>query len=381
MATKHFFYLLILLPSLLAQLANEENGGQAKSSLNSDLELDYTTVARLASLPLHCYSTEFPYKGGQVLLSEEDLKLPKELHPIFYGCFDWHSSVHGHWLLARAASLFPGTELAANISAVFDEQFTQEKVEAEVSYFRRKFGNHFERPYGWAWLLKLQAELEKNAQATGSSWAATLRPLSSHIACLLDGFLPRLVYPVRVGEHSNSAFGLAMALDYTRTSAVADSMTDYLGNLEGAIVTNATNFYGKDKNCPLSYEPSGSDFLSPCLQEADLMARVLEDDTAFRGWINNFLPQMLEPGFSLEPGRVEDRTDGKLVHLDGLNFSRAWALYRLARRIGGSEGERLREVADIHVRASIDQVVGSDYVGSHWLASFLLNALEQRAET
>jgi len=357
MATKHFFYLLILLPSLLAQLANEENGGQAKSSLNSDLELDYTTVARLASLPLHCYSTEFPYKGGQVLLSEEDLKLPKELHPIFYGCFDWHSSVHGHWLLARAASLFPGTELAANISAVFDEQFTQEKVEAEVSYFRRKFGNHFERPYGWAWLLKLQAELEKNAQATGSSWAATLRPLSSHIACLLDGFLPRLVYPVRVGEHSNSAFGLAMALDYTRTSAVADSMTDYLGNLEGAIVTNATNFYGKDKNCPLSYEPSGSDFLSPCLQEADLMARVLEDDTAFRGWINNFLPQMLEPGFSLEPGRVEDRTDGKLVHLDGLNFSRAWALYRLARRIGGSEGERLREVADIHVRASIDQVM------------------------
>jgi len=381
MATKHFFYLLILLPSLLAQLANEENGGQAKSSLNSDLELDYTTVARLASLPLHCYSTEFPYKGGQVLLSEEDLKLPKELHPIFYGCFDWHSSVHGHWLLARAASLFPGTELAANISAVFDEQFTQEKVEAEVSYFRRKFGNHFERPYGWAWLLKLQAELEKNAQATGSSWAATLRPLSSHIACLLDGFLPRLVYPVRVGEHSNSAFGLAMALDYTRTSAVADSMTDYLGNLEGAIVTNATNFYGKDKNCPLSYEPSGSDFLSPCLQEADLMARVLEDDTAFRGWINNFLPQMLEPGFSLEPGRVEDRTDGKLVHLDGLNFSRAWALYRLARRIGGSEGERLREVADIHVRASIDQVVGSDYVGSHWLASFLLHALEQRAES
>jgi len=382
MATKHFFYLLILLPSLLAQLGNEENGGQAKSSLlNSDLELDYTTVARLASLPLHCYSTEFPYKGGQVLLSEEDLKLPKELHPIFYGCFDWHSSVHGHWLLARAASLFPGTELAANISAVFDEQFTQEKVEAEVSYFRRKFGNHFERPYGWAWLLKLQAELEKNAQATGSSWAATLRPLSSHIACLLDGFLPRLVYPVRVGEHSNSAFGLAMALDYTRTSAVADSMTDYLGNLEGAIVTNATNFYGKDKNCPLSYEPSGSDFLSPCLQEADLMARVLEDDTAFRGWINNFLPQMLEPGFSLEPGRVEDRTDGKLVHLDGLNFSRAWALYRLARRIGGSEGERLREVADIHVRASIDQVVGSDYVGSHWLASFLLHALEQRAET
>jgi len=277
--------------------------------------------------------------------------------------------------------LFPETELASNISAVFDEQFTEAKVETEVNYFKRKFGNNFERPYGWAWLLKLQAELEKNAQATGSSWAATLRPLSSHVASLLDGFLPRLVYPVRVGEHSNSAFGLAMALDYTRTSAVADSYGAYLGYLGAAIVTNSTNFYGNDKNCPLSYEPSGSDFLSPCVQEADLMARVLEDDAAFREWINNFLPQMLQPGFSLEPGRVEDRTDGKLVHLDGLNFSRAWGLYRLARRIGGSEGERLREVGDIHVRASIDQVVGSDYVGSHWLASFLLHALEQRAET
>jgi len=380
MATKCVFHLLVV-GSLLAQLglAEEQNTEQPNTSLllNQDLELDYTTVARLASLPLHCYSTEFPYKGGQVLLSEEDLKLPKELHPIFYGCFDWHSSVHGHWLLARATSLFPGTELAANISAVFDEQFTEEKVEAEVNYFKRKFGNHFERPYGWAWLLKLQAELEKNAQATGSSWAATLRPLSSHVASLLDGFLPRLVYPVRVGEHSNSAFGLAMALDYTRTSAVAD----YLGTLEAAIVSNSTNFYGTDKSCPLSYEPSGSDFLSPCVQEADLMARVLEDDAAFRGWINNFLPQMLQPDFSLEPGRVEDRTDGKLVHLDGLNFSRAWGLYRLARRLGGPEGERLREVGDIHVRASIDQVVGSDYVGSHWLASFLLHALEQRAET
>merc|ERR1719237_1038157 len=144
---------------------------------------------------------------------------------------------------------------------------------------------------------------------------------------------------------------------------------------------STSNTLGTDKSCPLSYEPSGTDFLSPCLQEADLMARVLEDDAEFRSWINHFLPQILQPGFSLEPGRVEDRLDGKLVHLDGLNFSRAWALYRLARRLGGSEGEQLREVADIHIRSSIEQVVGSDYVGSHWLASFLLHALEQRVET
>jgi len=365
-----------MMAALLATCSLLALGAEAQESqaggLGGDLELDYETVSRLAALPLHCYNVEFPYKDGHVLLSGESLQLPKVHHPIFYGCFDWHSSVHGHWLLARALALFPGTQLAANISRVFDLQFTPEKVEREVEYFQQKFGDHFDRPYGWAWLLKLQEELE--VSGSGSPWAATLRPLAAHIAGLLEAFLPRLVYPVRVGEHSNTAFGLAFALDYARSPQVA------AGRLEELIVANSSGFYSTDRLCPLNYEPSGSDFLSPCIQEAALMERVLQDDAVFRDWTLNFLPQLFDPEFVLEPGVVDDRTDGKLVHLDGLNFSRAWGLYRLARRLGGEQGDRLRELGDAHVRTSIDQVVGSDYVGSHWLATFLLYSLEQRAE-
>merc|ERR1719341_1198143 len=343
--------------------------------LAKDLELDYDTVSRLASLPFHCYTEEFPYKLGQTLVSAEDLRLPRDLHPIFFGCFDWHSTVHGHWLLARAAALFPGTELARNVSIVFDAQFTAEKVGAELAYFQQEFGASFERTYGWAWLLKLQEELEASAELEGTSWASKLRPLSSHIASLLFSFLPRLVYPVRQGEHPNTAFGLALALDYARAP-----QTITLFELEERIVANATSFYLDDRTCPISFEPSGTDFLSPCIQEADLMARVLEDDIVFREWLLNFLPQLFDPDFDLEPGVVGDGTDGKLVHLDGLNFSRAWGLYRIASRLGGEEGERLRAMGDSHVRASIDHVMGSDYMGSHWLATFLLHALEQRIQ-
>jgi len=343
-------------------------------NLGKDLELDYDTVSRLASLPFSCYKEEFPYKLSQTLVSAEELRLPRDLHPIFFGCFDWHSSVHGHWLLARAAALFPGTDLARNVSILFDQQFTAEKVGAELAYFKQEFGASFERTYGWAWLLKLQEELEASAELEGTSWASKLRPLSSHIASLFYSFLPRLVYPVRQGEHPNTAFGLALALDYTRAPQVIEL------DLEQRILANATDYYLADRLCPISYEPSGSDFLSPCIQEADLMARVLEDDIAFREWLLNFLPQLFDADFVLEPGVVGDGTDGKLVHLDGLNFSRAWGLYRIASRLGGEEGERLRAMGDSHVRASIDHVVGSNYMGSHWLATFLLRALEQRIQ-
>jgi len=362
---------LLLLVILLAGVLSKPE----IPSNEDDLELNYETMSRMASLPLHCYQVEYPYKLGQVLINETDLLPPKELHPIFHGCFDWHSAVHGHWLLARAVSLFPDTELARNVTQVFNQQFTDEKVATELAYFKRKYGDHFERTYGWAWLLKLQEELEKSAVTTGSSWAATLRPLSDHIAQLYRDFLPRLVYPVRMGEHPNTGFGLAFALDYTRSVDVKDT------ELEALIVKNSSDFFKEDRLCPLSYEPSGSDFLSPCIQEADLMSRVLQDEDEFRAWIGNFLPQLFDFNFDLEPGVVIDRTDGKLVHLDGLNFSRAWGLYRIARKLGGEEAERLMEMADNHVRTSIEYVVGSDYAGSHWLASFLVYALEERART
>jgi len=214
---------------------------QVEDLQDEDLILDYDTMSRLATLPFHCIEVEYPYKLGQVLLSESELLPPKVLHPIFYGCFDWHSSVHGHWLLARAAATFPDTELATNVSRLFDIQFQEEKVASELSYFKRKYGDHFERTYGWAWLLKLQLELEKSAQLTGSVWAERLRPLSDHIADLYRNFLPRLVYPVRVGEHSNTGFGLAFALDYTRSNE------EDFSDLDALIVKNSTDFYGEDR--------------------------------------------------------------------------------------------------------------------------------------
>jgi len=341
---------------------------------DDDLDLNYETVAQLASLPLHCHGVEYPNKLNQVLQNETELLSPSELHPIFYGCFDWHSSVHGHWLLARAAALFPNTDLAQNVSTVFNKQFTTEKVEQELKYFQRKTASHFERTYGWAWLLKLQEELEKSALETGSTWNMILRPLTDHVVSTWKTFLPKLVYPVRVGEHTNSAFGLALALDYARTTGVQDE------TFETLITSNSTDFYQTDQLCPINYEPSGFDFLSPCLQEADLMVKVIHDQEDFTGWLQTFFPQLFDPEFVLQPGEVVDRTDGKLVHLDGVNFSRAWSLYGLAKRLGGDHRERLVEMGDTHVRTSLENVVGSDYAGSHWLATFLLYALEKRAE-
>jgi len=364
---------------LLAIFFNAISGeiGVTEGLNDDDLQLSYETVARIASLPLHCYKVEYPYKLGQVLASDSDLKTPSELHPIFYGCFDWHSSVHGHWLLARALALYPDTELAENITSVFNAQFTSDKVSQELAYFQTKWGKSFERTYGWAWLLKLQEELDESEKKDGTPWATILRPLTSEIVSNWKDFLPKLVYPIRVGEHTNTAFGLSLAIDYTRN---LDE------DFENLIKHNSSLYYLTDKECPIGYEPSGYDFLSPCLQEVDIMVKVVEDDLQFNEWIRGFIPQLFDPDYVLEPGQVVDRTDGKLVHLDGVNFSRAWCLYNLARRlltITGLEVDqttatRLIEMGDTHIRTSIDNVVGSDYAGSHWLATFLMHALEKR---
>jgi len=364
---------------LLAIFFNAISGeiGVTEGLNDDDLQLSYETVARIASLPLHCYKVEYPYKLGQVLASDSDLKTPSELHPIFYGCFDWHSSVHGHWLLARALALYPDTELAENITSVFNAQFTSDKVSQELAYFQTKWGKSFERTYGWAWLLKLQEELDESEKKDGTPWATILRPLTSEIVSNWKDFLPKLVYPIRVGEHTNTAFGLSLAIDYTRN---LDE------DFENLIKHNSSLYYLTDKECPIGYEPSGYDFLSPCLQEVDIMVKVVEDDLQFNEWIRGFLPQLFDPDYVLEPGQVVDRTDGKLVHLDGVNFSRAWCLYNLARRlltitaleVDQTTATRLIEMGDTHIRTSIDNVVGSDYAGSHWLATFLMHALEKR---
>merc|ERR1711915_449210 len=371
---RHILWTLSL--SYISSLSNALENHNVKDvpHTQDDLDLDYETVARLASLPPHCHSVEYPNKLNQVLQNETELLPPSELHPIFYGCFDWHSAVHGHWLLARAAALFPNTELSRNVTEVFDKQFIVEKVEKELEYFRRKSASAFERTYGWAWLLKLQEELEKSAINTGSKWNSILKPLSDHIVSTWKEFLPKLVYPVRVGEHTNTAFGLALALDYAKSLGIQDT------EFETLIAHNSSEFFKTDVSCPINYEPGGYDFLSPCLQEADLMNRVLGNEEDFKSWLEKFLPDLFNPDFVLKPGEVNDRTDGKLVHLDGVNFSRAWSLYGLAKRLSGEISIKLLDIADEHVRTSIENVVGSDYAGSHWLATFLLYALEKRAE-
>ena len=332
------------------------------------LDLDYKTMEKFAELPLHCIETEYPYKLGQVISSDEDLQSPSELHPIFYGCFDWHSSVHGHWLLAKAIQKFPNTALSIKVVNLFDKQFTPENVAAELAYFEPKLNKSFERTYGWAWLLKLHAELVKSGENKTHKWTENLKPLTDHIVEAYMAFLPKLVYPIRVGEHTNTAFGLSLAMDYAETT----------GNtkFKELISQRAKDYYLADANCPLSWEPSGFDFISPCLQEAELMSKVL-DETEFKKWLKGFLPQLFKEGFTLTPGRVADRTDGKLVHLDGLNFSRAWCLYNLAAAVPEYKSV-FTKIGDLHIRASMSQVAESDYMGSHWLASFLVYALESR---
>lgn len=344
-----------------------------------DLDLTYETGKRLSSNPLECYNKAFPYKFSQVLNSTEDVKEPQDLVPIFYGCFDWHSSVHGHWLLAAMLNRFPDTPLADEIVQVFNEQFQEEKLGKELEFFKKSYNKHFERTYGWAWFLKLHQELKNSPLDQDYGWSATLKPLADHIVVGYKKFLPNLVYPIRVGEHSNTAFGLIFAYEYA-----LDSNDDELIEL---IRFNATSLFSTDEGCPLTWEPSGYDFLSPCLQEADLMGRISQDPVDFAAWLNKFLPQLFQEDFILEPGEVIDRTDGKLVHLDGLNFSRGWNLYALLINLSKSNSTsesikaKLMSIADEHLRKSMEFVIGGDYAGSHWLASFLTYALQMREKS
>lgn len=335
------------------------------------LTLDYELAKKMAGLPLHCVETEYPNKLNQVLTDSSFLESPKDLHPIFYGCFDWHSSVHGHWLLAALLNKFPDSEIALEIINLFDKQFTRDNVEAELAYFEPKLEKSFERTYGWAWILKLHHELLKSDFNKEHEWTKNLQPLTDFIVDSYKTFLPKLVYPIRVGEHTNTSFGLSLALDYARGVNDLEFVT--------TIEERAKDYYLNDCNCPIEWEPSGFDFISPCLQEAELMGKILPAQE-FEKWLKKFLPGLFKKKFYLVPGKVIDRTDGKLVHLDGLNFSRAWCLYSLA-MVLPEHYDHLRLLGDKHILASIPHVAGSDYMGSHWLASFLIYALITRNDS
>ena len=327
--------------------------------------LNLEQANRLLNLPLHCVETEYPNKLNQTLGGGEDLKSPKELHPAFYGCFDWHSSVHGHWSLVALIKKFPKAGSALEAREKLKRSITKENILKEVAYFNGKYNASYERTYGWAWLLKLAEELHTWNDDLGRELEKNLQPLTDIIVDKYKQFLPKLKYPIRVGEHTNTAFGLTFAWDYANTLGKV--------KLKELIEKRAKDFYLNDQNCPITWEPSGFDFLSPCLQEASIMKRVLPSDE-FSTWLDAFLPQLREKDFTFSVGEVSDRSDGKLVHLDGVNFSRAWAINKIIKEM--PTYNHLKKIAIEHINYSLPNVVGDSYEGGHWLGSFAVYALK-----
>jgi hypothetical protein len=322
--------------------------------------------ARLAAVALSHIGREYPYSPGHVLAGPEDARTPRALHPIFYGSFDWHSSVHTHWTLARLLRRFPGAAFAGKIAAFFDEQFTSAKVAAECAYLAAPTARGFERPYGWGWLLKLAEELMRHENGR---WSRHLAPLAGLVVERFNDFLPRATYPTRSGVHSNDAFALRLAADYAE--AAGDDA------LAALLQAAAMRWYGRDADCPAWGEPGGEDFLSPTLIEAECMRRLMPA-ADFAAWLTKFLPRLAEgePATLLRPASVSDRTDGKIAHLDGLNLSRAWCWRAIAPALPAAARAKAEEAAERHLAASLPHIA-DDYMGSHWLASFAMLALDE----
>ena len=327
--------------------------------------LDTAMAERFANLALACVHKEYPNKIAHVMNGDADVKPPRELTPAFYGCYDWHSAVHGHWLLARLARRFPDAPFAARAREALNRSLTPENIAAEVRYLEGAGRNTFERPYGLAWLLQLAAELREWNDPQAQRWSQALRPLEKAAAVRIRAWAPKLTNPIRTGEHNQTAFGFGLILDWAREAG--DQATAEL------IESRVRELYLKDRDCPLAYEPSGEDFLSPCLAEADLARRVLSSQ-AFAEWLSAFLPGIPRDGRSdwLAPGVVTDPTDGKLAHLDGLNLSRAWMLEGIAAALPPADPRlpALRAAASVHRESGLRAVTGEHYEGGHWLGSF-----------
>ena len=336
-----------------------------ETASSSERASPVTTEDRFAILALDCIHREYPNKISHVLQSADDARPPHELTPAFYGCFDWHSSVHGHWLLTRLLTVQPDGVYAAEIRAALAKSFTEENMAGELNYYTAEGRGSFERPYGIAWYLQLVAELEESDDPQLREWRETLRPLEDAIVGKVRAWLPKLSYPVRLGTHNQTAFAFGLMLDYARTVG-----NDAFAN---ELAQKSLAFHRADVNCPLAYEPSGEDFLSPCLMEADLMRRVMPQQD-FVVWLGYFLPQIPIDGSSdwLAPGIVLDASDGKLVHLDGVNLSRAWALEGIASALPADDPRvaALMAAHAVHRDAGIAAVSAEHYSGSHWLASF-----------
>ncbi|MEO6223284.1 MAG: DUF2891 domain-containing protein [Vicinamibacterales bacterium] len=326
--------------------------------------LDQNAAGRFTALALACVQKEYPNKISHVLNSADDIKSPRALTPAFYGCFDWHSSVHGHWMLARLVHTFPNAPFASEAMAALKANITPANIAVEVAYLNGDGRESFERPYGLAWLLQLGAELRELKTPDAAALSAALKPLEVAVVNRLKAWLPKLAYSIREGEHAQTAFSFGLILDYARG-------TD--AGLADTVVAKVRQFHLNDRDCPIRYEPSGQDFLSPCIAEADVMRRVLPP-AQFAQWLTKFLPRLptTHSGAWLPIGVVTDKSDGKLAHLDGLNLSRAWMLEGIAEGLppGDLRRRALIAAAETHAASGLAAVTGEHYAGGHWLGSF-----------
>lgn len=336
--------------------------------------LSESEASHFAGLALRCVTREYPNKPEHVLNVSGDVQSPKALHPAFYGCYDWHSSVHGHWMLVRLLAMFPNLPEGPAIRKALSSNLTPENIGAEVSYLQQANRQSFERTYGWAWLLKLAEELAVLKDVDGQTWSRNLQPLVDVLISRYISFFPKQTYPIRTGVHPNTAFGLAFAFDYARM--IGDE------KLKQLIVERSRTYFVNDVDYPGGWEPGGEDFFSPALMEADLMRRVL-GPAEFRRWFHRFLPLVAggSPKSLLQPATVTDRTDPKLVHLDGLNLSRAWCMRNIAISLPPNDPTRkiLAASARLHTADALAHVASGDYAGEHWLASFAVYLLSTPA--
>jgi hypothetical protein len=337
---------------------------------SSQMTLNDKQASHFAALALKCVAREFPNKPEHVINNASEVRSPKDLHPAFYGCYDWHSSVHAHWMLIRLLKTFPNLSESQQIRNALNANLSAENIQAEVTYMKQPNRQSFERTYGWAWALKLAEELHSWNDPDGKKWAANLQPLAELLSKSYRTFLPKQTYPIRTGVHPNTAFGLAFALDYAKTAGDRE--------LEALLSERSRTYFAKDINYPGAWEPGGEDFFSAALMEADLMRRVMEP-REFATWFHRFLPAVAKggPAALLQPAVVTDRSDPKLVHLDGLNLSRAWCMRSIAAALPAKDPARevLSDSADKHAAAALAHVASGDYAGEHWLASFAVYLL------
>lgn len=368
-----FFYIFIsnlffFSTSLFSQ--EESDNPFLQTTQTGQLTLTEAGASHFARLALDCLQKEYPNKLNQVLSDSTELREPHELHPAFYGCFDWHSSVHGHWMLVKLLKQFPDLPEGKEIRTKISQNITKENIAAEVIYLQEE-SKSWERTYGWAWLLKLAEELYSWEDGQGADWYNMLQPLTQKIATRYENFLPVQKYPIRTGTHPNTAFGLSFAWDYAEATGAKE--------FKGMIENRAKRYYYYDHNCPADWEPSGEDFLSACLEEANLMRRVLTKKE-YNRWFKYFLPR--DKILSVvRPASVSDRSDPKIVHLDGLNLSRVWNMYGIIPKLSKARYRKIfLYAAAEHLRVTLPNIASQNYEGAHWLASFVVYALSVEEE-